>query len=172
MHLVKNYLFGIAYPQNFFDKQVSKIERICNMRDKVLMLELSASYEENVIKGIFKPNFACRLAERYRPICSKVILGDQEITIPENPDWILSLVMGEDYFYPDNRRDEIMRQTIERERPDIVIVGNGHSNRIKEHFFDFYYTVFEEDGGYSSSFTGHAGPQYEWNNPNKIITLR
>ena len=145
-------LFGIVHNQRYFDMQVAKIEKICSIDGKVMMLELPPNYEENIQKGIFKKNFAVLLAECYRPRCARVISGDQELTIPENPDWILSIYLGEDYFYPDNRRDEIMRQTIERERPEIVIVGNGHSDEIKQHFPQAHYIVFEENGGYTDRF--------------------
>ncbi|NQU78419.1 hypothetical protein HQ545_01490 [Candidatus Woesearchaeota archaeon] len=164
------YLFGVTHKQEYFDRQVSKIEEICHVDGKVMMLELAPNYEENVQRGILIPNFSMALAERYRPRCSRVISGDQEITIPENPNWLLSLVMGEIYFYPDNRRDEIMRQTIERERPDIVIVGNGHSDDIKEHFPQVYYTVFQDEGGYTASWSHHGRP-HKWYRLDQLITL-
>src|SRR3989344_6109343 len=117
----KMYLFGVAHKREHFDTQVSEIEKMCDVDRRVMMLELAPNYEENVQRGVLRPNFFVALAERYRSRCSRVILGDQELTLPENPDWILSCLLGEDYFYPENRRDEIMRQAIEREQPDIVI---------------------------------------------------
>ncbi len=172
MELFREFaLFGISHNKEHFDTQVSRIEEICYVGGKVIMLELAPNYEENVCRGILKPNFAMALAERYRSRCARVIAGDQELTIPENPDWLLSLVMGESYLYPNNRRDVIMRQNIVKKRPDIVIVGNGHSDMIKEHFPHTYYTVFEERGGYSASLTGHDRGIHEWCMPNQIITL-
>ncbi len=163
------YLFGVVHKREHFDMQVSKIEEICSVDDGVMMLELAPNYEEN-IPGVLQPNFFVALAERYRPRCNRVILGDQELTIPKNPDWILSCFLGEDYFYPDNRRDEIMKHTIEREQPNIVIVGNGHSDEIKEHFPKAHYTVFQENGGYTARFSHHGSP-HNWYRPKSIITL-
>lgn len=164
-------LFGISYNREHFDTQVSRIEEIVDVEGKVIMLDLPPNYEENVQRGILQPNFAMALAERYRPRCARVIAGDQEMTIPEKPDWLLSLVMGELYLYPDNRRDEIMRQNIVKEKPDIVIVGNGLSDEIKKHFPHAHYTVFEEEGGYSASSTGHNRGIHRWYKPDQIITL-
>lgn len=165
-------LFGISHKPEHFIAQVSRIEEMCEVNGKVIMLELPPNYEENVKKGILRSNCAMRLAERYRPICAKVIAGDQEMTIPEKPDWLLALVMGEMYFYPDNRREETLRRNIVEQRPDIVIVGNGLSDMIKEHFPHAYYTVFEVNRGYSASCTGHDRGIHEWYQPHHVIVLR
>ncbi len=169
MNQHKFNLFGVVHKQKHFDTQIAGIKNTCSIDGKAMMLELSPNYEDNVKKGLLRKNFFVSLAELYRPRCARVICGDQELTIPENPDWILSLVLGEDYFYPDNRRDEIMIQTIERERPDIVIVGNGHSDEIKQHFPQSHYIVFQENGGYNERFS-HNRP-HNWYNPNRILTL-
>ena len=155
-------LFGISHSTEHFDTQVSQIEELCRVDGKVMMLELPPNYEELVQKGILRKNCAMKLAERFRPRCARIIAGDQEVTIPENPDWVLSLVMGENYLYPNNQREGIMGQNILKERPDIVIVGNGLSNMIKEYFPNAHYTVFEVKGGYGN---------YQWDRPDNIITL-
>ena len=164
-------LFGISHTIEHFDIQVSRLEEICNVDGKIVMLELAPNYEEYVHKGILRPNTYMKLADRWKGRCSRIITGDQELTIPENPNWLDSLVMGEGYFYPDWNRHEIMRQNIVKERPDIVIVANGNSDTIKEHFPHAYYTVFEVRGGYSASSTGHNRGTHQWNNPDKVITL-
>lgn len=164
------YLFGVVHKQKHLDTQVAKIEEMCSVDGKVIMLELAPNYEENVQKGVLRPNFFVQVTQRYRPRCARVILGDQELTIPENPNWILSCVLGEGYMYPDNRRDEIMRRTIKTELPDIVLVGNGHSDEIKQHFPQAHYTVFQENGGYAARFSSHGRP-HNWHRPDLLITL-
>lgn len=164
------YLFGVTHNQEYFEVQISKIENICNTKGKSIMLELYPNYLENIEKGICKKSFFPLLAEYYEKRGNRIILGDQAPTIPENPDWILSMVLGENYFYPDNKRDEIMIQTIEREHPDIVIVGNGHADEIKQRFPDVNYIVFEPKGGYTAKWSHHGSPHI-WNKPNRIITL-
>lgn len=164
------YLFGVSHKKEHLEHQISFIERICSIDERVLMLELAPNYEELVRQRILKPNFFMALAERYRPRCARVICGDQELTIPENPDWLLALVLGEYYFYPDNRRDDIMIETAAKESPDIIIVGNGHSDDIKRHFPQAYYTVFERNRGYTSSWSHHGRPHI-WYRPDRIVTL-
>ena len=164
-------LFGISHQREHFDTQISRIEEICNVDGKVIMLELAPNYEQCVREGLLNPNTYMKIAGRWKERCSKIIAGDQELTIPENPNWLLSLVMGESYFYPDWKRDEVMRQNIVRERPDIVIVANGNADMIRDHFPHVYYTVFEVSGGYSASSTGHGGGIHQWHDPDKVITL-
>src|SRR3990167_11082685 len=112
------YLFGLVHKREHFDMQVSKIEEICSVDDGVMMLELAPNYEEN-IPGVLQPNFFVALAERYRPRCNRVILGDQELTIPKNPDWILSCFLGEDYFYPDKNNLHLKNSLISS--PDFLV---------------------------------------------------
>ena len=164
-------LFGISNQKKHFDTQISRIEEICNVDDKAIMLELAPNYEQCVHEGLLNPNTYLKIADRWKERCSKIIAGDQELIIPENPNWLVSLVMGESYFYPDWNREEIMRGNIVNKKPDIVIVGNGNSDMIKDHFPHAYYTVFEIGGGYSASSTGHDSGIHEWNNPDKIIKL-
>ncbi|MDP3989623.1 MAG: hypothetical protein Q8Q01_00275 [archaeon] len=164
-------LFGVSTKGEHFDTQISRIEEICNVDGNVVMLELAPNYEQCVHEGLLKPNTYLKIADRWKERCSKIIAGDQELTIPENPDWLVSLVMGESYFYPDWNREEIMRANIVKEKPDIVIVGNGNSDLIKDHFPHAYYIVFEINGRYSASSTGHNRGIHRWHNPNKIITL-
>ncbi|MBU0459900.1 MAG: hypothetical protein KJ597_06920 [Nanoarchaeota archaeon] len=164
-------LFGISTRPQHFDLQVSRIEEICDVDGKVVLLELAPNYAELVDQGILRPNMYVSIAEHWKGRYSKLIAGDQELTIPENPDWILGLAMGESYYYPKWNREKIMRENIVKEKPDIVIVGNGNSDMIKNHFPHAYYTVFEIDGGYSASSTGHDRGIHEWNNPGKVIKL-
>lgn len=164
-------LFGVSTRPKHFDLQISRIEEICDVDGKVVMIELAPNYAELVTRGILRPNICMSLADRWKGRYSKLIAGDQELTIPENQDWILALAMDESYYYPKWNREKIMRENIVKEKPDIVIVGNGNSDMIKEHFPHTYYTVFEIDGGYSASSTGHDRGIHKWNNPNKVIKL-
>lgn len=163
-------LFGVSTRPKHFDLQVSRIEEICDVDGKVVMLELAPNYAELVDRGILRPNTYMSLADCWKGRYSKLVAGDQELTIPENPDWLISLI-HEGYFYPEWNREEIMRANIIKEKPDIVIVGNGNSDMIKDHFPHAYYTVFEISEGYSASFTGHDRRNHRWNNPDKVITL-
>jgi len=163
-------LFGISTRPKHFDRQVSRIEEICDIDGKVVMLELAPNYAELVTKGILRPNTYMSIAERWKGRYSKLIAGDQKLTIPENPNWIMALI-HEGYLYPEWNREEMMRGNIVNEKPDIVIVGNGNSDMIKDHFPHAYYTVFEIGGGYSASSTGHDRGIHVWNNPDKIIKL-
>ena len=164
-------LFGISHNKTYLNMQASRIEEICNIDNKVIMLELAPNYETLVNQGLMKPNGYMALAERWKGRCSKLIAGDQEITLPENPDWLLALVAGESYFYPEWDRENIMVRNIVTEKPDIVIVANGNSDWIKDHFPHAYYTVFEVSRGYSASSTGHGGGIHQWHDPDKIIIL-
>ncbi|MBI2662017.1 hypothetical protein HYX11_00990 [Candidatus Woesearchaeota archaeon] len=163
-------LFGVSTIPQHFDLQVSRIEEICDIDGKVVMLELAPNYAELVEQGILQPNTYMLLAERLKGRYSKLVAGDQKLTIPENPNWLIGLI-DEYYLYPDWNREEIMRANIVKEKPDIVIVGNGNSDMIKDHFPHAYYTVFEISGGYSASLTGHNRGIHRWNNPDNVITL-
>lgn len=164
-------LFGVSTRPEHFDLQLSRIEGICDVDGKVIMLELAPNYEELVSKGMMRPNTYMKLGEHWKGRYSKLIAGDQKITLPEKPSWIDAIVMGESYFYPEWNREEIMRKNIVAEKPDIVIVGNGNSDMIKNHFPHAYYMVFEINGGYSGSSTGHDRGNHKWNNPDKVIIL-
>lgn len=163
-------LFGVSTSPKHFDLQVSRIEEICNVDGKVVMLELAPNYAELVDQGILRSNMYISLADRWKGRYSKLVLGDQELTIPKNPNWLIGLI-NECYLYPEWNREKIMRANITKENPDIVIVGNGNSDMIKNHFPHAYYTVFEISGGYSASFTGHDRGIHRWNNPDKVISL-
>lgn len=162
-------LFGVIHNREHLDRQIAVIEAISlGVKGKSIMLELAPNYEINVQNGILHPNFFMALRDHFRSRCSQVICGDQELTIPENPNWLIAAIFGEDYYYPLNQRDETMISNAKTENPDIIVVGNGHSDCLKKSFPDAYYTVFQPKGGYRSSHNSHHNT---WYKPNRIISI-
>jgi len=165
------YLFGVDHTFAYLDEQVACIEaRVGCFKGRKIMLELAPNNEKLVREGRIKKGFFLTLAEHYRSVGAEVICGDQNLTIPENVG-LEVLLIGEQIFYPNNRRDEIIRRKISRRSPHIVIVGNGHSDEIKEHFPNTYYTVLQPKGGYEASWSHHGSP-HVWHDPDEVITLQ
>lgn len=160
-------LFGVVHQREHLDSQITEIGYHVREGDS-MVIELAPNYEQLVQQEICRPNFFMALRDHFRSRCSRIICGDQNPTIPENPNWFIAAFLGEDYFYPDNRRDEVIATTILAEKPDIVVVGNGHSDDVKIQFPEAYYTVFQPKGGCTE---GHHGRRKEWHRPNRIISL-
>lgn len=162
-------LFGVVHSHEHLDRQIAEIEQH-GIDGKSMMLELAPNYDALVSKRetapIRKPFFVA-LREQFRSRCSRVICGDQDLTIPDNPEWILAALLGEDYFYPDNHRDRTMANVIKAEKPDIVVVGNGHSEYLKSCFPEADHTVFQPEHGYPDRY----GRRRIWHNADQIISL-
>lgn len=167
-------LFGVVHDETYFYAQISVIEILCNnVKDKKILLELAPNAEKYIKEGVLHHSFFSNLAEYYRNMGAQVICGDQNLTIPKNKDssdWLLAVYIGESFFYPNNKRDIIIRQKIRRYSPEIIIVGNGHSDEIKQHFPELNYVVFQKNGGHQSPYS-HHGRIHEWYKPDRVISL-
>ncbi len=160
-------LFGVLHQSEHLSRQVDEIGNHVD-QGSTMLIELAPNYQTFVEQEILRPNFFMAIRDYFRSRCSRVICGDQELTIPKDPCWWAAALIGEDYFYPNNIRDEVIATTILAEKPDIVVVGNGHSDELKEQFPQAYYTVFQPQGGCT---VGHHGRRKEWYRPNRIISL-
>ena len=159
------YLFGVAHEMRYFDQQIAAIEAtVGDIQGKVLMLELAPNYDEAIRKKILRPSFFTSMREHFKDKCSEILCGDQELTLPDHPvdeaELLVAMCMGERYFWPDNRRDEVMINNIHNKKPDIFIAGNGHTDEIRRVNWRCLYTVFKE-----------KGQSHQWYKPDRVITL-
>lgn len=150
-------LIGVIHRVEFLDEVVGYISQMYPRGLESLMVELPPQWPKfrprYEAKGWGKP-FMAKLAEIYEVKGTKIIYGDREYPITPvliahafMPDVIAHLVSVTAFFIAiayTAKRERAMVKYVQEERPQVVVLGFGHTDRIRSMFPDAHYTVFDE----------------------------
>ena len=159
------YLFGVLHEMKYLENVVLCIDEYFPTPPTSLMAELPPSWDDLVHRGASR-NFFSALVDLYRQKGTRIIYGNKnKYVAPESEDGMVGAIIEMMLSrHPGYVRDmsEGMRQTIDEERPELVAIGGGHADQIRDEFPNAYYVAFLKR---SETTT------YRPNRPNRVVLL-
>ena len=156
--------FGVVHRNLLFEETCRYIDDYCKETPSSIMVELPVNWDTCLESDkVNKKSFFNLLAQRYRKKGSKIIYGDAELILPNRELDIFDIVIASHGGFDSADRDIHMFYTTLLQKPEVVVVGRNHAEKIKRKFPSSDYIAFETD---------FPGEQYRrFGRANSLITL-
>ena len=139
-------IFGVCHSSFVLEETLRRIDEQLEHRvPSQVLVELPTNYDQLVNRGIArKGTFFDTIASSYHKRGSAIIYGDRELILPDRPLSLAEVLLPE-YFFDSDERDEFMVKQIREKKPNVVILGVGHTEIIAPMFPQASYVVFHHD---------------------------